>query len=242
MRIIFLGTSHGYPEPNRKCSSALVEVGEKRYLIDIGFDVASELITRAMPLESIDAIFITHMHGDHANGLISFLDVCSWKFKNADPEIYLPASPEKVHSAINGWTSLNGVELRDFKMREIHEGVIFDDGNIRVTAFATKHIAVSYAFLIEAEGKRVLFTGDLRVKETEHDFPISVLDDPLDLAICEAAHFDAKRYLPIFEEKNNLKKLCINHYSPTHIKSVYELKELIKTPMVIACDGTEISL
>ena len=57
MRITFFGTSHGYPEPNRKCSSALVEVCGKRILIDIGCNVAEELITRGMTLDSIDAIF-----------------------------------------------------------------------------------------------------------------------------------------------------------------------------------------
>ncbi len=242
MKITFFGTSHGYPEPNRKCSSTLVEAGGKRILIDIGCNAANELITRGMSVESIDAIFITHMHGDHTNGLIPFLDICSWKFKTADPEIYLPADVQKVYDSANVWTSLNGVALREFRMKEIHEGVIYDDGQIKITAFATKHIAVSYAFLIEADGKRALFSGDLCHKGPEHDFPLCVLDAPLDIAICEAAHFEATKYLPLFEGKDNLKKLCLSHYSPRRTKSVYEVRDTADFPVVIAFDGTEIQL
>ena len=36
MRIVFFGSSHGVPEPNRKCSSAMVSVGENNYFIDMG--------------------------------------------------------------------------------------------------------------------------------------------------------------------------------------------------------------
>ncbi len=57
MKIIFLGASHGYPEPNRKCSSTLVEVGNKKYFIDMGCDAAAELATRRIPVENIDSIF-----------------------------------------------------------------------------------------------------------------------------------------------------------------------------------------
>jgi ribonuclease BN (tRNA processing enzyme) len=242
MRITFLGTSHGYPEPNRKCSSALVEVEKNKYLIDIGCDVVSELTSRRIPLETINAIFVTHMHGDHTNGLVSFLDVCSWKFTKVNPEIYLPHNPVKVHEAINTWTSVNGTKLRELNMNEVHEGLIFDDGTLKVTAFRTKHIAVSYAYLLEAEGKRVLFSGDLCHKGPEHDFPISVLNKPLDLAVCESAHFNATAYLPLFEGKDNLKKLCINHFSHRRTKSVYELDEKLDIPTVIAFDGTQIEV
>ncbi len=242
MRITFFGTSHGYPEPNRKCSSALVEVCGKRILIDIGCNATEELITRGMTLDSVDAIFVTHMHGDHSNGLITYLDVCSWKFKTADPEIFLPADVKKVYDCANTWTSLNGVSLRDFRMKEISEGVIYDDGNVKVTAFRTMHIDVSYAFLIEADGKRVLFSGDLCHKGPEHDFPVSVLDKPLDLAICESAHFEATKYLPIFEGNKNLKTLCFNHYSPRRTKSVYEVRDTAEFPVIIAFDGTQIEI
>ena len=36
MRIVFYGTSHGVPEPHRRCSSYILETGGCYYLIDMG--------------------------------------------------------------------------------------------------------------------------------------------------------------------------------------------------------------
>ena len=46
MRIVFFGSSHGVPEPGRRCSSAMIEVGERRYFIDMGTQSIEQLITR----------------------------------------------------------------------------------------------------------------------------------------------------------------------------------------------------
>ena len=243
MKIVFFGSSHGIPEPNRKCSSTLIEVGERRYFIDMGTQSIEGVIGRGIPVESVEAIFITHMHGDHTNGLLSFIDECSWKFKKADPIVYLPKDPEAVREALEGWIRCNGVPPRSFDYRLVTEGEIYDDGFIRVTAFRTKHIDFSYAYLIEAEGKRVFFSGDLSHKGPSDDFPTSVLDTPLELAICEAAHFDATDYLPIFEGNKNLKRLCFNHYSERRLSSVLAMPALLSDIEVIrAADGLEITV
>jgi hypothetical protein len=89
----------------------------------------------------------------------------------------------------------------------------------------------------------VLFGGDLSHGGPSDDFPVSVLDAPLDLAICEAAHFDATDYLPLFKGNKNLKMVCFNHYSEWHIRSVYEAKEaLSEIPVFVATDGMEFNL
>ena len=243
MRIVFLGSSHGVPEPHRRCSSTLIEVGESRYIIDMGCQSIEDLINRNISPDSIKGIFITHMHGDHTNGLLSFLDLSSWKFKTVDPVIFLPGQMEDTVNAIRGWIQCNGVTLRDFRFQPVNEGVLFDDGVIRVTAFRTKHIAYSYAYLIEAEGKRVFFSGDLRTKGPQEDFPMSVLEKPLDLAICESAHFQATAYLPLLQGQTNLKKLCINHYSEYRLSSVLEMPAALpEIPVLRAHDGMEITL
>lgn len=35
MKITFIGSSHGVPEPHRKCSCIMIEIGEQVYFIDM---------------------------------------------------------------------------------------------------------------------------------------------------------------------------------------------------------------
>ena len=244
MRIVFFGASHGYPEPNRKCSCSLVEVDGKRYFIDMGTNAAEGLATRRIPVDTIDSVFVTHMHGDHSNGIIPFLDICCWKFLTSKPKIYMPQNPEAIKAPLRNWLSLNGVKLReDLEFFEVTEGEIFNDGNLKITAYKTQHTNNSYSYLLEAQGKRVLFSGDLSEKGPTIDFPVSVLDKPLDLAICEAAHFKATEYLPIFKDNDNIKQICFNHYSDRFVESVVEMTRLLPhIPVYRAYDDSEINL
>lgn len=241
MRIVFLGTSHGVPEANRKFSCAMVEIGENRYFIDMGTLAIEQMNTKNIPVESVKAVFITHMHTDHTNGLIPFIDLCSWYYKNATPIFLLPEPVGDNVSRLSAWLECNGTTLRDFDFRPVNEGVIYEDESIKVTAFQTKHTAASYAFLLEAESKRVLFSGDLYGPQI--DFPVSVFEKPIDLAICECAHFPATAYLPIFENEKNLKSLCINHYIGTSVPGIWELKKSLKDiTVLLANDGMEINI
>lgn len=243
MRISFLGTGHGIPEPNKGCSSALIEVGDRRYIIDMGTNTAEKLITKGLRLEAINAIFITHMHGDHTNGFIQFIELCNWAFKDADPAIYFPEDVEQIKSAIGAWMLCNHQQMREFDFRGVSAGLIYDDGVIKITAYRTEHIAVSYAYLIECEGKRVLFTGDLSSRIGPDDFPTEVFEKPLDLAICDGAHFDSTRYFPIFDGNPNIKRLCISHYSEKYTPTVIALKNMFpELNPFLAKDGMEITL
>ena len=52
----------------------------------MGVNAIDALRTRGIEVEDVKGIFITHVHGDHTNGLISFVDLISWYFKTADPK------------------------------------------------------------------------------------------------------------------------------------------------------------
>ena len=145
MKVVFFGSSHGVPEPNRSCSCVLLEVLGKRYFIDMGMDPVPELIRRGMTPEDITAVFITHAHGDHTNGLVPFADLCSWHFKEADPLIFLPEM--EIVSALKGWIKLTCGGLREsIRFAKVEEGKLYDDGTICVTAMHTNHKEHAFLF------------------------------------------------------------------------------------------------
>ncbi len=239
MKITFLGSSHGVPETHRKCSCIMIEVGENIYFVDMGTPAIDQLRRRGKSIDAVKGVFITHMHGDHTNGLIQFVDLIAWYFKTPTPVIVLP--DPKAEQVINGWldVTLNGHQTA-LEFRQTKEGVVYDDGVLKVTAIATQHCKDSHAYVLEAEGKTVLCTGDLRNPGV--DFPY--VDKELDLMICESAHFPTTDYLPVLE-KQHVKKLCITHYSPRQMRSLYEMKAIMDErpmPMVIATDDLELTV
>lgn len=244
MVLTFLGTSHGVPEKNRKCSSILLEVGENKYLIDMGCDVSSILTDKGISLDKINAVFITHQHGDHTNGLFAYTELCNWYYTSGEQNIFIPR--HELREFITSWLGLNGQkEMRsDIHFYEYSEGLIYEDEKIKVTAYLTGHIKYSYAFIIEAEGKRLFFSGDMKTG----DGPIADYDRitkgmELDLCVCECSHFDALLYLdPLTETKP--KKFVINHYLEKYRDSCLALKSALlgEVEVVLAEDDMEIDL
>ena len=237
MKFTFLGSSHGVPEANRKCSCIMIEVGENIYFVDMGMPVVDELRTRGKSMDAVKGVFITHMHGDHTDGLIQFIDLITWYFKTPDPVVVMPDLA--AVNVINDWlkVTINGAE-KTIQYRQTKEGVVFDDGVLKVTAIPTQHCPGAHAYVLEAEGKTVLCTGDLA--NPGRDFPY--VDKELDLMICESAHFPTTDYLPILE-KQAVKQLCVTHYSPKRMQSLYQFQQVMVErgqPILIATDDLEL--
>ncbi len=235
MRINIAGSSHGVPEPHRGCSCTLLEVQGRYYIFDMGIMAQNELVNRGISMDDVKAVFITHMHSDHTNGLPGFIDLLSWYYKTPDPVIFLP-STDSVDT-IRQWLLYNNTTMKALEFVQIQTGVIYDDGFIKVTAIPTMHCKLSYAFLVEAEGKTILFTGDIR--RPSIDFPQVAFERELDLLIAEAAHFMVEEYQEIFQQCR-IKSICINHYSQIRIGHFIDLKKAMDPiPVVLATDGLE---
>ena len=183
MKITFLGTSHGFNEPGRFCSSAVVTVDGKHYVIDAGAPIMGLLPSRGFSYSAVAGIFITHNHSDHFLGLVEFIRQIEGfgEFEGIHVNVHVPE--EFPSAAINIFNFGDpagkpvplpgGAHTRKDPGRRIDfitypdpESVIFDDGKVKITAIPNMHIAHSHSFLIEAEGKRVVFSGDLK-----RDFP-----------------------------------------------------------------------
>ncbi len=241
MRITFFGSSSGSPGPNMKCSCTLIEIGERKYIIDIGTLLIEQLANRDINIAEINALFVTHMHRDHTDGLPSYyLRLHSPYGKDADPELFIPQMPmQPVIDALDAWRNCNGntKEARPIKFRQVKEGEIFNDGVLKVTAYPTQHSEVvnTFSYLLEAEGKRVFFSGDFS-REPDQEFHYEILEEQLDLAVCELGHFKAEKYGIIFAEKPP-KKLIINHISKKNMASAYDFRLVSEFPTVLAHDG-----
>ncbi len=240
MRITFFGSSHGVPEPGRKCSSVLVTIGEDRYLIDIGCDVVPELINRNIDMKTVKGIFVAHPHGDHANGIFAFVELANWFASKCNPKILFPI--DGVKEVLEQWTALmsGGHGLRPMAIEKYVAGEIFNDGVLKVTAIPTRHCKNSYAFLLEAEGKRVLYTGDL-MGITAEDFPMEPVNEGLDFLIGESAHFSTMKYVDFLKDKP-VKRVAITHHFAMN-EHFWDAQQALKPlPMSLIFDGMEFDI
>lgn len=223
MKITFLGTSHGITEKHQFCSSALVSTGSKHYLIDAGAPVLTLLKNHDIPLADVAGVFITHSHHDHFIGLAVLTQQINEfsQFSDVSFPVYVPDAEDyhRMFYFLFGDPEFKGrLDYRVYgqitdpfgnRDRRI-SAVIFDDGSLRVTAIPVQHFQNAHAFLLEAEGKRVVFTGDLA--HNMPDYPAVITETDVDLVVTEGAHtkLNDPEVMEILK-KSRTKTLVISH-------------------------------
>ena len=198
--------------------------GDTRIIIDMGSELpgADGIIpeeTLSIPGVTVgepkcDAIFFTHTHGDHIGQLERIPDsipiymgdtgkeLCKILNKRLDSTPSLDKS--KVIHALN--------RARTFKVAER-----IRVGSITVTPFWIDHSAFdAYMFLIEAEGLRILHTGDFRLHGFRGKATIQMLEKyvgQVDWVICEGTMLsrDAEKVMTERELQKKARELMKEH-------------------------------
>ena len=227
MKLTFIGTSDGVPRPDRYCTCMMLEVGGSTYLIDAGAPVCDIFPRMGKSLTDIRAVFITHIHGDHAENVYRIADIVNGLYKEHEMDFYIPDEvySEHVIALIEMASGHPGTRFDRERIRfhTIDPTVAYEDENIRLSYFATGHIDKpfhSYAMLVEAEGKKLLFTGDLSKNLRDADIPRIAFEEEIDLMVCEFAHIKAE-FMEPYLPQIRAKRVFFNHVtSPERIALV----------------------
>jgi ribonuclease J len=128
-----------------------------------------------------DAILLSHAHMDHT-GFLRF----------TRPEIPVYATKGTSKMMLAGRLFARQVELPRKRFKELQAEKPTDVAGFRVTAFAVDHsVYGSVAFLIEADGKTVLYSGDLRLHGRKpgmaRDLTAALKDKTVDVLLMEGA-------------------------------------------------------
>ena len=213
MNIKFLGTSFGAPSKRRHQQSLLVETGDNAYLIDAGAPVLDILVNSSYDLTKIKAIFISHLHGDHMNGLFDILNLADYYKMNLS--VYL--SEQMGIDLFENYCMIqkNGYRSDSVSFKLIEDGYFYDDGVLKIKSIQTAHMEnhqkPSYGFLLENDKSKVYITGDLH--KSLKDFPGFLYSEFVDMIITECAHFTAE---DLFEKLKRCKTdlAAVIHVSP----------------------------
>jgi ribonuclease Z len=91
VHIVFLGTSSGTPSRERNVSSLAVVMDGATLLFDCGEGTQHRILqSEHVRLGAIDAVFISHVHGDHTYGLPGLLATMSMNNRRRPLDVYGP--------------------------------------------------------------------------------------------------------------------------------------------------------
>ena len=219
MKIIFLGTGHGIGTEERACSSILLETNGALYLIDGGVDLGVKIRQAGYDPTEVKAIFTTHAHSDHIGGLYQFLDLFNWARAFWEKQLDVFFTEIGIARTMENliFMTTKALDRKRIRFKTASEGAVYSDENIKVTYFPTRHLAPlgrpSFGMLVECEGKRLYFSGDLSQELSGADFPVLPTALPVDLFVLELAHFGVEHITPYLPSVK-AKKLAFNHVSP----------------------------
>lgn len=132
-----------------KGNSTYVEIGDQRILIDVGVScnyIEKKLKELNKTAESINAVFITHTHSDHVNGLVTF-------YKKYRPVLYMTA---KMYHSICQY-------IQDFEYVIVDKQFELSDINVQV--IKTSHDAEdSVGFIMNNKMVYITDTGYVNEK------------------------------------------------------------------------------
>ena len=241
MKLYTLGTGCAAAEKGKSCSVNVIETGGNLYIFDCGGDVEEKIVNMGLPFTSIKAVFISHMHRDHVQSIPAILYRTELASRNLGAnkklDVFMPE--EKGISALKAW--LDGMYMKKAeeyaRYSVVKAGVIYKDDFITVTAIPTKHIdgglVPSFAYMITAEGKRFIYTGDL--SDTFEDYPEVIFKESFDCVLCELAHFNPEKN---FNEiiKSKTKKMIFTHSGDTEFSKIEPYIDKFPFETVVAFD------
>ena len=194
-------------------------------------------VTKGIP--DCDGIVISHYHMDHLGQLTSVL-----------PEVplYMGELSKEVAVISTEYQDKN-LYLRLLGANTFRGGEAFTIGDIRIRPLVIDHSAAdSYMFVIEAEGKHVLYTGDFRMHGLRHhilDQLVNTYIGEVDVLITEGTSLsrDADKYISeaavlddIFSYIQDGKYVFIM-CSSTNIDRIMGIWQNMPTDKVLICDA-----
>lgn len=154
MKITVIGCYGGFPNKNEACSGYLIESGDCNILIDCGSGVLS-LIQNYIDINKIDAVILSHYHGDHIS------DVFCLQYQTAISfALGMRKKPLEIY-AHNLNTKFQELNYKEFCIaKEINENSRLDFGKLNITFKWMNHGEPSLGMRIEEEGKVLAYSGD----------------------------------------------------------------------------------
>jgi len=229
MKITLLGTGTPTPRLSSFSASTLIEAGPERLVFDFGRGSSIRLFQRNIPLGSITAHFITHLHSDHVVGLPDMW-LTGWLgtpygSRKTPMVIFGPkGTVAMTENLIKAFSEDIRIRIDDegyppagvaFAASDIEPGVVYQRNGVKVTAIEVNHgekIKPALGYVVEFNGKKVVLSGD-----TKPDARVEKAAEGADLLIHEVAMIDPE----LLRDYPNYRAIEDHHTSPEEAGKIF---------------------
>lgn len=178
----FCGTGSPLPDRARAGACTAIVADGRIYLFDAGDGATETLALMGLPASRVEAVFLTHFHSDHIDGL-GGLAVQRWATSAATAPLPLYGG-EGVERVVNGFNEAYAI---DSQHRVDHHGpevvppsgagftahpftlpdgeesvVVYDEHGVRITAFIVDHgpVRPAFGYRVVHQGRSIVISGD----------------------------------------------------------------------------------
>ena len=269
--VILLGTGYPRPDANHAGPATAVVVGDEWFVVDAGRGATLRIAGTELQYAKLRAVFLTHLHSDHTAGLPD-LFTTSWQFgrKRVPLELYGPKGTKRLADAMLEFFHDDIHYRRDLLEKHpaagatirthiVREGVVFDDGKVKVTAFAVDHrpVVPAFGYKFEADGQTIVISGDTRptpnlvkyaqnadvlVMEAYLPEHFDKVDTPEVAARLKSYHTSAEQAGEIAAQAH-VKTLVLTHLIPANAEATFRERaaKAFKGEIVVGRDLLEIA-
>nr|WP_141505976.1 MBL fold metallo-hydrolase [Paenibacillus luteus] len=164
MHITMIGTGSAFAKKYDN-NNGIIEVNGYRLLVDCGITLPKALHEQGLSFPELDAVLISHIHGDHVGGLEEYAFQMMFKYKRK-PILYLAETlvqPLWEHTLRGGLTQEPLDKLEDFfEVRPLQPDTDIElSPGLTVRLIQTKHITnkPSYSFIFNGH---FFYSADMR--------------------------------------------------------------------------------
>jgi ribonuclease BN (tRNA processing enzyme) len=158
MQVTIVGWSGSFPGPQSPASCYLIDTGDFRMVLDLGNGAIGALQQYA-GLADVDAICLSHLHGDHCLDMIGYSVFQNYHPAGPRPRmpVYAPAGAEDRLARALGAEHLGMADA--FEFTTLAPGTI-EIGPLRVTTGHMNHPVETFGFRIEHAGQALAYSAD----------------------------------------------------------------------------------
>jgi len=244
MRLTIIGSGDAFGSGGRFNTCFHLAALGKSVLIDCGASTHVALRVRKIDPNTIDAIVLSHLHGDHFGGIpFFFIEYLYQKPRHRPLHIAGPLGTEEKVCELFGLMYSHGSAARRIPPTRFHllqpEGSAIVEG-INVFSFRVPHQVqeISLALKVSCDGKQILFSGDSTWTDRFLDHARGA-----DLFLCECSFYDAGtgNHLNYLQLREYLPRLQCKQLVLTHLgeEMLARRKEIAET---VAEDGMVVEI